>query len=69
MSANVPELERFQTAKVTFKVTHGYWCRCPAHVVQWSNHLGAMCMTFAVAEDRFEPRPWRIRLLKKNYFK
>jgi len=26
-------------------------------------------VTFAVAEDRFEPRPGRIRLLKKNYFK
>jgi len=23
----------------------------------------------AVAEDRFEPRPGRVRLLKKNYFK
>jgi len=22
-----------------------------------------------VAEDRFEPRPGRVRLLKKNYFK
>ena len=24
---------------------------------------------FAVAEDRFEPRPGRVHLLKKNYFK
>ena len=53
-----------------------FWCwNCtfshlhdgPAHVVQWSNHLGAMCS-----------RAWRsqwpsidssLRLLKKNYFK
>jgi len=26
-------------------------------------------VTFAVAEDRFEPRPGRVRLLKKNYFR
>jgi len=26
-------------------------------------------VTFAVAEDRFEPRPGRVCLLKKNYFK
>jgi len=26
-------------------------------------------VVFAVAEDRFEPRPGCIRLLKKNYFK
>jgi len=26
-------------------------------------------MTFAVAEDRFQPRLGRVRLLKKNYFK
>ena len=25
-------------------------------------------MTFAVAEDRFEPRPGRVRLLKKELF-
>ena len=37
----------------------------PCHVVQWSNHLGAMCVTFAVTEDRFEPRLVRVRLLKR----
>jgi len=29
------------------------WLKCPAHVVQWSNHLGAMCS-----------RVWRLQWLR-----
>ena len=45
--------------------------RRPAHVVQWSNHLGAMCSRAWRSQwpRIVEPRPGCVRLLKKNYFK
>jgi len=41
-------------------------CPCSPMVKPLGRHVQS---TFAVAEDRFEPRPGRARLLKKNYFK
>jgi len=41
----------------------------PAHVVQWSNHLGAMCNRAWCSQWPRIERPRRVRLLKKNYFK
>jgi len=38
-------------------------------MVKPHGHHVQQSVTFAVAEDRFEPQPGRVRLLKKNYFK
>ena len=43
-------------------------CPCSPMVKPLGRHV-QYSVTFAVAEDRFEPRPGRVRLLKKNYFK
>ena len=43
-------------------------CPCSPMVIPLGRHV-QWSVTFAVAEDRFEPRPGRVRLLKKNYFK
>jgi len=43
-------------------------CPCSPMVKPLGHHV-QYSVTFEVAQDRLEPRPGRIRLLKKNYFK
>jgi len=64
-----PDFHLFTSSILTYLFIIHWWPRpCSPMVKPLGCHV-QYSVTFAVAEDRFEPRPGHVRLLKKNYFK